>query len=75
MALQAGEDVNHKDVDWYSYTALHWAAWNRQDALAQALLATLGTPGASRCMLEETGEGLRNTHVCRDQILFSAIRI
>jgi len=36
MALQAGADVNHKDED--LRTALHWAAINGHDALAQALL-------------------------------------
>jgi ankyrin repeat protein len=36
MALQVGADVNHKDG--YSRTALHWAAYNGHDAVAQGLL-------------------------------------
>jgi hypothetical protein len=36
MALQAGADVNHKDK--YERTALHWAAKEGHEALAQGLL-------------------------------------
>ena len=35
-----------------------------------SLLSVLGTPGASRCVLEETGEGRGNTHSQVEVILF-----